>query len=136
MKNTHIILSATPSGGLTAEAITPGTISERRTAFIGTTQNQYITGAVFDAFIGPNARDIVGKRQTGRGMLWAAHGFPFKPFRGDGVVVGIADADGNMKLDGEGAKEMLVPSTSIFRLPRIGDKEKPAPLLLRRIGSA
>lgn len=114
-----------------AEAITPGTLSQRKTSFIGTAQNPLVTAAVFDAFLGPNAIDPVGRRQTGRGMLWAANGLAFEPTKQGNVIVGVGDENGDLDLSREGDEERLVPSTSLFQL-NIG-KEKASPMFLNKI---
>ena len=129
MEGTHIILATDRRGGLTAEAITPGTLSERRTAFIGRSKSPLLTAAVFDAFLGPNATDAVGRRQTGRGFLWAANGLPFRPSREHGVAV--AGDDGNEDLSEAGEKEVLRASTTLFALPPAG--AKPPRMLLTRL---
>lgn len=128
-EGTHIILATDRRGGLTAEAITPGTIGERRTAFIGRSKSPLLTAAVFDVFLGPNATDEVGRRQTGRGFLWAANGLPFRPSREHGVVV--AGPDGNEDLSQSGETEKLRSSTELFALPPTGTK--PARMLLTRL---
>lgn len=131
LEGTHFILGADPKGGLIAEAIIPGTLSQRRTSFIGTAQNPLLTAAVFDAFLGPNAVDPVGKRQTGRGMLWAANGLSFEPIKQGNITVGVADENGDLDLSREGEEERLIPSTSLFQL-RLG-REKPSPMFLNKI---
>jgi hypothetical protein len=135
-KGTHFIFSADPKGGLTAEAITPGTISERKTSFIGSTQNPLLTAAVFDAFIGPHAQDPVGKRQIGRGVLWAARGLPFKPQRGKDFSVGFLGENGRMDLSSQVHHEELVASTKLFKLDLGSGVEKPRRMLLNKIALA
>jgi hypothetical protein len=128
-EGTHFILATDRRGCLTAEAITPGTLGERKTAFIGRSKSPLVTAAVFDAFLGPNAADEVGRRQTGRGFLWAANGRPFRPSREHGVVVAGLDGKEDLSLAGE--EERLQPSTALFALPPAGAK---APrMLLRRL---
>ncbi len=140
-KGTHFIFAADTKGGLTAEAITPGTISERKTSFIGSSQNPLLTAAVFDAFIGPHAADPVGKRQVGRGVLWAARGLPFQPQQGKNYAVGVLGENGRMDLSTQGHSEELVASTKLFRLDfgsgsGSSGVEKPRRMLLNKIALA
>ncbi|KAL4539971.1 hypothetical protein Ndes2437B_g01693 [Nannochloris sp. 'desiccata'] len=136
-KGTHFIFAADTKGGLTAEAISPGTISERKTSFIGACQNPLLTAAVFDAFIGPHAVDPVGKRQIGRGVLWAARGLPFQPQRGRDFAVGVVEENGRMDLSGQGYAEELIASTDLFKLDfGGGEVEKPRRMLLNKIALA
>jgi len=131
-KGTHIIVSATPQAGLTAEAITPGPIAKRKTSFIGTAQNPLLTAAVFDVFLGQNPLDIDAKRDVGTGVLWAANGLSFSPGKLGKHYVGTVGEDGKMEL-GEGTVVQRLPATtSIFRLvPAHG--EAPAPMLVNKI---
>ena len=145
VEGTHIIIGADPKGGLRAEAITPGPISQRKTSFFAVGQNPLITAAMFDAFIGPNAADALGKRQTARSMLWAANGLPFEPYRGKGVIVGEVDVDGNMDVSSDGMQEQLMASTSLFHIKSSlkkrggggdgggGDDDDHVPMFLNRI---
>ncbi|KAL4438996.1 hypothetical protein ABPG77_006933 [Micractinium sp. CCAP 211/92] len=79
-KGTHFLFSTTPEGKLAVEAITPGRLKEKRTSYIGVNPNSLLTGAVFGVFLGPQPIDDIGKRDVGHGMLWAAHGFRFRPW--------------------------------------------------------
>ena len=132
MEGTHFILAADPKGSLLAEAITPGPLAQRKTSFIGTAQNPFVTAAVFDVFLGPNAVDPVGRRQTGRGMLWAANGLSFEPGQQGNVTVGIADEDGNLDLSMFGDEEKLSPSTSLFQRP-LGREKSASRMFLNKI---
>lgn len=96
-----------------------------------------LTAAVFDAFIGPHAEDPVGKRQIGRGVLWAARGLPFQPERGQDFYVGVAGQNGRMDLSSQGYAEEILASTNLFRLNSGGDElEKPGRMLLDKIALA
>ena len=123
-EGTHFIFSTTSEGNLTAEAITPGSLSQRKTACIGVTDNPLLTVAVFDAFLGPNPVDPVGKRAVGRGVLWAANGLPFNTtMQKGGKVVGVATEDGELDLGQQGELECLPPSTSLFQLVTVDRKK-------------
>jgi hypothetical protein len=126
-KGTHIILSATAKGGLTAEAITPGAIGERKTSFIATCHNPLLTAAVFDIFLGPKSVDPIGRRACGSGVLWAANGLSFFPQQCGGAQVGLCDTDGRMQLPQDTVQENLPCTTSIFEL---GKANQTAPLML------
>ena len=116
VKGTHIVVTALPNGALSAEAITPGPISARKTSFIGTSTSPLLTAAVFDAFVGPEAADPVGRRQTGRGFLWAANGLPFKTARGPGWAVNVADPSGTVDFSDCAVEEHLSAAAELFRL--------------------
>ena len=58
-------------------AITPGTLSERRTSLIGTSRNRRLTAALFEAALGAAPLDAGGKASAGSGLLWCANGFRF-----------------------------------------------------------
>lgn len=128
-EGTHIILATDRRGGLSAEAITPGALAERRTAFIGRSKSPLLTAAVFDAFLGGEAVDTVGRKQTGRGFLWAANGLPFRPSLEHGVSV--VGPDGSVDLSQTGTEERLPASLSLFALPAAG--AKPPRMLLTRL---
>ena len=130
---THLVFTTTPKGGLTAEAITPGALRDRKTSFIGRADNPLITGALFDAFLGPAPLDAVGQRRAASGFLWAANGLAFKPGQHPDTHLGWVAKDGSVKFAlGAGTqREQLPASTAIFRL--LDGGMQPARMLLDHI---
>lgn len=131
-KGTHIILTATPKGWLSVEAITPGTIGQRKTSYVGICQNPVVTAAAFHVFLGRKSFDKVGRRDVGSGLLWAANGLPFDVDPNDPTSkVGFADEHGRMQLPINSSEEHLPLTLSIFRM--LTRSESPAPMLLDSI---
>lgn len=75
---THLIVSATPHGVLTVEAISPGPLRQRTTSVIGSTHSPTVTAALFNMFLGPRPLDPTGRLAVGNGMLWCANGGRFR----------------------------------------------------------
>ena len=133
-QGTHLIFTTTPKGGLTAEAITPGPLHDRKTSFIGKTQNPLVTGAIFDLFIGPAPVHALGKRQVGAGLLWAANGLSFKPGRHPDTHMGWLDKNGQVRFAKPQNVERLPLTTAIFRV--LEETAEPVRMLLDRVAGA
>jgi len=116
-QGTHIILNATPTGNLAAEAISPGTLASRKTTFIGCVKgSKLLTRAVFNAILGDAPVDVSVKAQAGKSFLWAANGLPFKPkVFSKGLVASLSD-DGEVRLPREYKVEQLPKTSSLFSL--------------------
>jgi hypothetical protein len=93
-KGTHFVFTATPKGGLLAEAITPGQLKDRKTRVIGSSDNPLLTKAMFSLFLGPQALDPNGKRHVGNGVLFCANG--------GGSVVKPAPGNAKVRLGKDG----------------------------------
>jgi hypothetical protein len=138
-KGTHFIFTTTTAGGVTAEAVTPGPLRDRKTSFIGKAGNPLITGAIFNAFVGPRPLDAVGKQAVGAGVLWAANGLAFKPGRHPDAALGWVDKEGEVRFAAPADVQLLPASTSIFRV--LEDGLEPVRMLVsgiagRRAGRA
>jgi len=93
-KGTHFVFTATPEGGLLAEAITPGQLKDRKTRVIGSSDNPLLTKAMFSLFLGPQSLDPNGKRHVGNGVLFCANG--------GGSVVKPAPGNAKVRLGKDG----------------------------------
>lgn len=127
LKDTTFFLAVTPTGGLSVEAQTPGTLAQQAPLFIGEYKSRRLTAAVVKAFVGLNAIDSVGSFDIGGCFLFFANGFK------------LTDQPNNPNqfLEGDGLKgckpEILPASVDLFKLPNLGAKNS-VPLLVNRIG--
>eukprot|EP00887_Chlorella_sp_A99_P006802 scaffold2.g6802.t1 len=122
-EGTHFVLTATPRGVLTVEAISAGPLSERVTSVIGTNSNPTVTASLFGLFLGPRSLDEGGRLSVANGMLWAANGGRFRLGAGKRSVqhlAGTADAPWP-KPQGE----VLPASPSLFAFLSGGSSSQP-----------
>lgn len=82
LRGTHVLLTTTPKGGLTVEAITPGTLRDREQFLIANLPSHHVAYRVLDAFLGPSAFDPLARFDIGAALLFFANGF--KATLGDG----------------------------------------------------
>ena len=132
-RGTHLIFSATPAGGLTAEAITPGALAERRTSLIGVAKSPLLTAAVFDSFLGAAPLDARGRRQVGAGLLWAANWLSFAEGEHPDVRVAVRNERGELDFPPPEGAERISPADAAFRL--LEASARPARMLLGRIAA-
>lgn len=124
-EGTHIIVAAVPNGTLTVEAITPGTLQQRKTSYVGLIKNSLVAKAAFEAFLGPEPIDSYGKLAVGHGALWCANGFRLTGEQ-EGVYDMVLDSQGKPTFALPETREQVAASTELFRLDF---DEKPRMLL-------
>lgn len=124
-EGTHFLFSTTPEGKLAVEAITPGRLKEKRTSYIGVNPNPLLTGAVFGVFLGPQPLDDIGKRDVGHGMLWAAHGYRFRPWEAKPEQIELdVGPDGQPVLPQPSCEQLALPiRPSVFQM--LDEQTKP-----------
>ena len=110
-------------------AITPGTLSERRTSLIGTCRNRRLTAAVFEMALGAAPLDAGGKASAGSGLLWCANGFRCEDGHRPGQqFLAVEGADGQAAFPPSEGGEVLPARADLFAL--IDERVEPVRRLL------